>query len=516
MSDRMGKGVEEPNELLGDAVLKKLFLTKEPFSAASDRLYNIESWTAHFQLLQHLILYNNVLMVMTSKKGNGKTTFANQFSKSLPEQFVAHTISATDDLTGKELQLRLIQLFSLNSVGLNTNDIVGGYLEQLKSRKQHAVLIIDNAHLLSDEILQMLFYYISRQSETAYLHFLLVGDTELIAYIENELGENHESVHFFDLPGMTVQETEGYLTERLKDAGFAKQLPFDKHTLLSIHKKSEGNFKQLLLLAKDTFLAFNKLNRLQQTFLWRRYVATGLVSSLVIVFSFLLAPGLMKNKLKTESITLPQRQFAPVHDLVKHETLDVVIEPLEETVKPSVIAHGIKKIVAQKSIKAVKHKKKKRLALKALIKHKIEKKVIPEPSMDTQLKAIAADRKSRERTRHVVLDSVIVLPSPLDGVASWAESIPITETNHYVIQLLASTKVKAIQHFVKTHSLPDDLKLYKTHHKDRDWYTLVLGNFLSRSEAKKAIKTLPKTILSMSPWVRSTKKLALAHDLNIK
>lgn len=579
MSDLISAAESKSDSLLGEEMLKKLFLKKEPFYGEPSTPFVIEAWQAHHHLLQHLILYNNVLMVMTGRDCTGKTTFSNGFQTCLSGQFVAHKITATENLTGKSLQRYLVQLFSLNSVGIDMNDIVGGYLSQLKARKQHCVLIIDDAHLLSDEILQLLFYYISRQSDVAYLHFLLVGDTELIAYIEDQLGEKHDSVHFFELPRMTLTESTNYLSDRLCAAGYTGPMPFDKPTLQSIYQEAEGDFRQLLILATHSLIALNKANRIRKKPFWRRYLTTGAVSSFVIILALIVTPAVMRDRVKTQTLVLPEKRILSTDVVVNVPKPEVKFESVltkqseQKSIAPVVTKIAafetpIGGILAKPKAKAAKPAKKRRKSPPAkqtvtknkraslqpttstkqraanVLKKQLSSKLavdktvkqrrlsaqkaidnpIPEPSIEKQFEAIQADREERRSQHHVVLDSVVVLPNPLEGLVAEVESeeaiseisTPITKTPstkpHYVIQLLAASNLKSVREYAKIHSLPADAKLYKTHVKEKDWYTLVIGHYLSNQTAKKALKHLPKSLAKLSPWVRSTQGLGPLSD----
>lgn len=554
MSDLISQVESKSECLLGDEMLKKLFLKKEPFCGEPNTPFVIEAWQAHHHLLQHLILYNNVLMVMTGKDSTGKTTFANGFQASLSGQFLAHKITATENLTAKALQRYIVQLFSLNSVGLDMNDIVGGYLTQLQARKQHCVLIIDDAHLLSDEILQMLFYYISRQTDVAYLHFLLVGDSELIAYIEDQLGDKQDTVHFFELPSMTLNETTSYLSERLCAAGYTGPMPFDKETLQSIYHEAEGDFRQLLILATRSLIALNKANRVKKKPFWKRYLTTGAVSSLFIVLAFALTPLVMREKLKTQTLALPEKRILSTEALLDDSDDNLQFESeLKRTAsfrkvsdtqvtstKPSleVLSVLAKKPTTQKTkstpssattvvrmSRSLKSIETGSLKSKPAIKPEVGKRLIPEPSIEKQFEAIKAARHARENKHHVVLDSVVVLPNPLDGLpAPKSTALPSPsnvkstkktandEASHYVIQLLASSNLQSVRDYAKTHQLPATAKLYKTHVKDREWYTLVIGHYLTPKKAKNALNHLPKSFAKLSPWIRSTKGLGPLSD----
>ena len=85
---------------------------------------------------------------------------------------------------------------------------------------------------------------------------------------------------------------------------------------------------------------------------------------------------------------------------------------------------------------------------------------------------------------------------------------------HYTIQLFGSFNKQAIDDLVSKHKLTGDIARFETQRNGQSWYSMIYGNFASKSAANKAINTLDSKLSNPKPWVRSfesiKKQLSLA------
>ena len=77
------------------------------------------------------------------------------------------------------------------------------------------------------------------------------------------------------------------------------------------------------------------------------------------------------------------------------------------------------------------------------------------------------------------------------------------DPSHYTLQLTAGTDKKAIQAFIKRHSLRGKAAYFHRLRDGKDWYILVHGSYPGYSKAKQAISQLPSAVQKAKPWTRT-------------
>ncbi|MDF7666614.1 SPOR domain-containing protein [Orbaceae bacterium ESL0727] len=74
--------------------------------------------------------------------------------------------------------------------------------------------------------------------------------------------------------------------------------------------------------------------------------------------------------------------------------------------------------------------------------------------------------------------------------------------SHFAIQLSASSSEKNLKAFAIHNHIPD-YQIYETKRDNKPWFVLIQGNYASSHEAKTALKSLPSSLQTSSPWVKS-------------
>ncbi len=80
-------------------------------------------------------------------------------------------------------------------------------------------------------------------------------------------------------------------------------------------------------------------------------------------------------------------------------------------------------------------------------------------------------------------------------------------TKGYVLQLMGNHHLSVIRNFVKRHHLEDQTHYYLASFHNSPWYMLVYGKYDTVSEANAAIKTLPKELKHMQPWIKPVRAI---------
>lgn len=75
-------------------------------------------------------------------------------------------------------------------------------------------------------------------------------------------------------------------------------------------------------------------------------------------------------------------------------------------------------------------------------------------------------------------------------------------SDHYTIQIIATSNEATLQRFINEHNLQDSAVYYRTQRNGGNWFTLIQGNFKSLSLAKNAIKKLVLPLQLEEPWIK--------------
>ena len=221
-------------------------LTKKPFENTPDPNFLFLSKN-HREVLASLTYAINSakgFVLVVGDIGTGKTTLVHALIKQLVPSFIVlniinprTTFNDILDYLAKNVGI------SLNTTSITeTVDVLRNKLEALHKQDRHVVLIVDEAHLLSDEALEDIRLVSNIESEERKLiQIVLVGQNELNDKLQRDSLKplQQRLVITRRLVPLNREETEEYILHRLRIAGRQSQL-FEKKALSLIWKNSCG------------------------------------------------------------------------------------------------------------------------------------------------------------------------------------------------------------------------------------------------------------------------------------
>ena len=184
--------------------------------------------------LQARLLYvakSRKFCVVTGDVGVGKTTAMRKFASSLDPSLFRHVYISDSALTPRVFYWEVLKAFAnLEKPPLYRSD--GKHkmmlaLENMLESRQTPIIIIDEAHLLSHEMLEetrfLLNYKMDSQNPMA---LVIVGQSELRGRLSKELYEPIcQRVDFrFKLPPFDRAQTQDYIAAHMAFAGEARQI----------------------------------------------------------------------------------------------------------------------------------------------------------------------------------------------------------------------------------------------------------------------------------------------------
>lgn len=186
------------------------------------------------------------ILLLTGEAGTGKTTLLNMVLDWLRQNRAATAFIFNTHLTTAELFESLMADLGIRCESHSKSEILmrlNRWLLERYSNGQTAVLIVDEAQGLSDQLLEEIRFLTNLETSTEkLLQVVLCGQPEL----EEKLRQPHLrqlrqriTVRCRTNP-LSLEETQGYVTERLKTAGATNGQIFSPEAVESIHRHSKG------------------------------------------------------------------------------------------------------------------------------------------------------------------------------------------------------------------------------------------------------------------------------------
>ena len=233
----------------------------DPFNARfREDFFSVPQWHAHYNLAEHLVKHQNVLLVVTGQQQCGKTTFMRHFQTHIREQLNTYQLEGEHGLSSEELLRIVTQVFGLPKLSQWEGDPEKQFIEQIDNiehSNRHCLLLIDDAHLLSEETLHTLLKLVKyqRNKRKAVFNIMLFAEPAMEGWTENiKLQGDGDLVHTIELPGLNLEETRAYLDYCLRSAGFKCRFPLSYDNLVRIHQLSRGYIGDINTIAQKILI----------------------------------------------------------------------------------------------------------------------------------------------------------------------------------------------------------------------------------------------------------------------
>src|ERR1700751_5498808 len=228
---------------------------KTPFPDNPDgkQLFASQAWNQLKARLQFLVDYHGAGL-LTGEVGSGKSTAARTVTATLNPNLYRvlylhwTTGSALDLLRQLALALDLEPAHFRGDLVRQISDTI---VRLNQNKKQHPILILDEAQLLRHAALEQLPLLLNFDMDSShYLTLLLIGQPLLRRTLSLQLHEalrQRVGVHYH-LEGVTRQELDAYLIQQLKAAGIAQPL-FDENARQALYQATRGILRKVNKLA---------------------------------------------------------------------------------------------------------------------------------------------------------------------------------------------------------------------------------------------------------------------------
>ncbi len=221
-------------------------LKEKPFQISSDPsfIWLGEKHKEALATLRYSVIDNKGLMLLTGDVGTGKTTLINTLLKSLSND-VYYASVPDPRLELIDFLNYIAQAFHIDNGFESKGTFLihfGWFLESVYKQKKKALLIVDEAQLLTQDLLEeiRLLSNINRDGNHL-LNIFFVGQNEFNEILhrpENRAVTQRITLNY-QIDRLSMEETALYIQHRLKVAG-SPRVMFNTSALRTIHSHSEG------------------------------------------------------------------------------------------------------------------------------------------------------------------------------------------------------------------------------------------------------------------------------------
>lgn len=233
-------------------------LAQDPFQNEPDLRFYVESETHRRAQLRidRALRQSKGLVVLTGEGGTGKSLLARRLFEGLEEEMFESALmvmmQGTADATS--VLRRFAAQLGIESPPSERAALIGMLYEQLaivREDGRHAVLILDDAHVLGREAMAEIGGLLNLEYEgRRLLSLLLVGLPELDAMVASipSLGERVDVR--VPLQPLSEREARAYVEQRLEAAGATSEI-FDDEAVLALFKLGGGRPRRINALADN-------------------------------------------------------------------------------------------------------------------------------------------------------------------------------------------------------------------------------------------------------------------------
>jgi len=239
-------------------------LIEKPFSLSTSPrfLYLGEKHKEALAILRYGVMERQGFVLLTGEVGTGKTTMVRALLSSLDSSVVKYVHLANPLLTPKEFVSYLILSAFDNRLHFKTKPefliAFEAFLTKIQQKNRHFLLVIDEAHKLSFDLLEEIRLLSNMETaEEKLISIFLVGQPELNERLSEPRCRpllQRISVRYH-IPPLNVEETKEYVTTRLEKAGSKRaEEIFPGKTIRAIHEYSQGYPRMINILADNALL----------------------------------------------------------------------------------------------------------------------------------------------------------------------------------------------------------------------------------------------------------------------
>ncbi len=435
--------------------------------------------------LIHLAPYSELLL-LTGPHGVGRTTLAEQFIGRAVDTWRAALVQVRESDLDTDLLLKIIDRLEMPLVTSDESrgillDALARFLESLGRSGRRAIIVLDDAHNLSDEQLAMLGGLLEDYRSRNALSLVLVGPTGFEARLAEIPALAERLTHTLALPPLDCSDTGIYIRHRLETAGQSEKATlFTPEVVEEIHHQSGGLPLAINALARTVLRnrRIDKVRRPAEGGGRGRYLLMGVAALVVVV--------VVAMQERINAFFEP----APESEVVESKPLPIVEAPppAPEQMAEAVVPEAEEVVPLPVPAPAAS-----------------EPEALPTPAPEALAAAIGPPPQEQpapaEPEPSPMEEKAQATPPPApepDPGLRWLMAQP---PGNFTLQLMALADEAKVRRFVTRHAIEGESAIFPIERKGKRLFVLVYGSFPDRESASAAKQ--PARWGVSNPWPRT-------------
>ena len=461
-------------------------------------LFKPGSWLAKIDFINHLVLFNNVLITVLSEKAGGKTSFCALLLNNLDQQIKPVFMSAQAPCDRGDILGDIAAQLHLN---LDADTNVKSIVAQINDRKAHVLLVIDDAQQVPEDLIKDFLIAIRNQEDFGFFHLCLVSDYSVVATLNNLAADEFTNlVHTIELGALNESETRTYVLQRAMAARLINK-PLTDSQLKQFYQLTKGNIAKINSSLESFIFKCSTTIESNTAVVLKR---AGIAACVAVAagFSYVYFTSIYRSH---QSDTLTYNTSIPsISKTVSEQVASAVVrEPILlssiPTFRDSAVIQLVQNTLPKRQILDLSEDEQNNKTV-ALVD-----KVIVIPSVRKQ--EVAEIANEAHRTTMAVVHEQPTQPSIV--IAARARSIAkktivshVARSSGFTIQLVASHKKSDVDRFKRSNKIYAKTTVRHFTNQKGSWYILTIGEFNTRAEALNNVGKLPGPLAKLNPWVR--------------
>ena len=537
MAKKNNKNHTSPCELELQS-LNYLGLNKQPFASeilTEKSFYSSPALIKITDSLTHQIQFSDLLLLVEGAHGSGKTSLFRQFIQTDITNIKSLSIQAEATDTLVQIQ----QKMSIHLQDLGDANHLDDNLKNLQMFDQTPLIIMDNAHVLSDTTLQELFRYQQQLKidHEVNLKILLFANTGMRETLQKITDIQNDQMYVQNIPAFSEKQIGSFINHRLSGAGYKGEPIIDSNEMQQLLKKCDGTPLDIMTLAApliDKIIAHKLKPSLP---VWVKGLIAFITLLVITGGVYIAYINFLDDETKTEpvienSIPPESENISPIesleHDSVLNEP-ETETEPVETEVDSeeniSDVIDAPETNEPQEEINVSNEDNPvttEPVAPEAnIIETTAPVETTPAPVVTHEPEPVKEAVKKPEPEKVIVEEKIKPISKPgisVSPILQQLNKMGLKDSNwlrqqnsqNWTIQLLGARDEKTLLKFVQQNKLSENVAWYKTWLTSKPYYVLVYGSYPNRDTARNSVANLPPKVRSLRPWVKSMKSVQQA------
>jgi len=453
----------------------------------------------------HLTRFGSLLVNVSGEAGTGKSHLLHAVKSSLPGTAIevnASLLMSASELLNQMLHQLMVSRFHHDLPDLpqakdeeSLLSIISSYFLRLSDSGSSIVVLIDDAHELSEEALQILFRLILDKKHIDVVRCVLFAEP----YLEKLLAKSSvkeaggEQVFTLKMPVMDSASTQEYLSFLESAKPETERIMYSEKDVSTIHELSEGVLGQVNAAIRSLLERESPSKKVESS------QGLSKINSFVLILVVLSIVGVLflylsdKQEPVSENVADNTVSIVGSPEIIELESREAADVVLEENTAERPVSSSLLDQLREKQEQLLKERNEEigkpveEVASSSAVTSSVIESEVPEivenAVVPSKEQSLSVKEKDKQESAGLSTGSANASKQVNDS-EQWIIAQP---GNHYTIQILGAHSEKNVTRYVDNfkgdHS---ELVVYEGVLRDQPWFVLISGSYPNRAAAKEA------------------------------